>query len=185
MTYCRNNLLPAVIWLGLSFYIKDFRLDPLSLFFWLRTIVVFGCFLIRWPSMRMTSFGTRAMVWISALLPTFMRWELTWETSDVPGLVVCITGTTLVIISCVDLGRSFGISPAVRMYVSEGIYRRIKHPMYLGHIFTEIGILMVTPSFRNLAIAIIGWVFYLWRIRKENEFFVQESQAFCRTWMTI
>jgi protein-S-isoprenylcysteine O-methyltransferase Ste14 len=48
--------------------------------------------------------------------------------------LLAIVGFLIVVLATVELGTSIGISPANRGVVRSGIYRHIKHPMYLGYL---------------------------------------------------
>jgi protein-S-isoprenylcysteine O-methyltransferase Ste14 len=62
-----------------------------------------------------------------------------------------IAGLTIVIAGKVTLGRSFGLMPANRGVVSSGVYRIVRHPIYLGYLVTHIAFLAATPSAWNIA----------------------------------
>lgn len=109
----------------------------------------------------------RIIAWGSALLPMLMRAEIHANFVDWGGLALSICGTVIVGISCIDLGRSFGVSPALRPYIQSGIYRYLKHPMYLGHLLMELGILIAEPSWRNGSIVALSWLLYRYRIHLE------------------
>lgn len=76
---------------------------------------------------------------VAAILPQ----SLTVAASAV-GLVIVIAGK-------VTLGRSFGLMPANRGVVSSGIYRIVRHPIYLGYLITHVAFLVATPSAWNIA----------------------------------
>jgi protein-S-isoprenylcysteine O-methyltransferase Ste14 len=61
------------------------------------------------------------------------------------GLVVVIGGK-------VSLGRSFGLMPANRGVVSTGLYRIVRHPIYMGYLITHVGFLAANPTLWNLII---------------------------------
>jgi len=62
-----------------------------------------------------------------------------------------IAGLAIVIAGKVTLGRSFGLMPANRGVVSSGIYRIVRHPIYLGYLVTHVAFLAATPSAWNIA----------------------------------
>ena len=76
---------------------------------------------------------------VAAILPQ----SLTVAASAV-GLVIVIAGK-------LTLGRSFGLMPANRGVVSSGIYRIVRHPIYLGYLITHVAFLFATPSAWNIA----------------------------------
>src|SRR4029078_12309687 len=67
-----------------------------------------------------------------------------------------IAGLAIVIARKVTLGRSFGLMPANRGVVSSGIYRIVRHPIYLGYLITHVAFLFATPSAWNIAILAVG-----------------------------
>lgn len=52
------------------------------------------------------------------------------------------------------------------MRVSTGIYRWIKHPMYLGYVISEFGMTLVNPF--NIVIFVISSALYCFRSRSER-----------------
>lgn len=62
-----------------------------------------------------------------------------------------VVGLAIVIAGKVTLGRSFGLMPANRGIVSSGVYRIVRHPIYLGYLLTHVAFLVATPSAWNIA----------------------------------
>jgi protein-S-isoprenylcysteine O-methyltransferase Ste14 len=60
-------------------------------------------------------------------------------------------GLAIVIAGKMTLGRSFGLMPANRGVVSSGVYRIVRHPIYLGYLITHVAFLLATPSAWNVA----------------------------------
>jgi protein-S-isoprenylcysteine O-methyltransferase Ste14 len=65
-------------------------------------------------------------------------------------------GLAIVIAGKMTLGRSFGLMPANRGIVSSGVYRVVRHPIYLGYLITHAAFLFANPSPWNLATLAIG-----------------------------
>ena len=59
-------------------------------------------------------------------------------------------GLGIVIAGKVSLGRSFGLMPANRGIVSTGLYKLVRHPIYLGYLITHAGFLAANPTAWNL-----------------------------------
>ena len=59
-------------------------------------------------------------------------------------------GLAIVIVGKVTLGRSFGLMPANRGVVSSGVYRLVRHPIYLGYLVTHVAFLAANPSVWNI-----------------------------------
>lgn len=83
--------------------------------------------------------------------------------------LLAIFGFLLVVFATIELGTSIGISPANRGQVSSGIYRSIRHPMYLGYAISETGLALLNPI--NAALLVISLSFYLLRANLENKVF--------------
>ena len=62
-----------------------------------------------------------------------------------------VAGLAIVIAGKLTLGRSFGLMPANRGIVSSGVYRIVRHPIYLGYLLTHVAFLIATPSAWNIA----------------------------------
>jgi protein-S-isoprenylcysteine O-methyltransferase Ste14 len=73
----------------------------------------------------------------TALMP-----EAATVTLTACGLLVVIGGK-------LSLGRSFGLMPANRGVVSTGLYRLVRHPIYLGYLVVHFGFFAANPRFWN------------------------------------
>lgn len=65
-----------------------------------------------------------------------------------------IVGLGIVITGKLSLGRSFGLMPANRGIVSTGVYRLVRHPIYLGYLVTHLAFLMANPGIWNVFILV-------------------------------
>lgn len=66
------------------------------------------------------------------------------------------------------IGRNFGIVPALREVVVDGLYRWVRHPIYSSYIYLEINMALCYPTALNLAVvsaSIIG--FHLRAVEEE------------------
>jgi hypothetical protein len=61
-------------------------------------------------------------------------------------------GLFVVIVGKLSLGRSFGLMPANRGIVSTGLYRRVRHPIYLGYMLTHVAFVAANPTMWNLVL---------------------------------
>lgn len=59
-------------------------------------------------------------------------------------------GLAVVIAGKITLGRSFGLMPANRGVVSAGVYRLVRHPIYMGYLVTHVAFLAANPSVWNI-----------------------------------
>jgi protein-S-isoprenylcysteine O-methyltransferase Ste14 len=69
-------------------------------------------------------------------------------------VTVAIAAIGLIIVVCgkLSLGRSFGLAPANRGVVSTGLYRFMRHPIYLGYLVTHVAFVAANPDGWNLLI---------------------------------
>jgi protein-S-isoprenylcysteine O-methyltransferase Ste14 len=65
-------------------------------------------------------------------------------------VLVSACGLSVVIGGKLSLGRSFGLMPANRGVVSTGLYRLVRHPIYMGYLLTHIAFLAANPTLWNL-----------------------------------
>jgi len=81
-------------------------------------------------------------------------------------LAVCACGWLLA--STVALGRCFGVLPEVRGLIVSGPYRLVRHPVYLGELGACAGLVLASPTPRNLAAGAVFGVAQGIRIRLEE-----------------
>ncbi len=63
-------------------------------------------------------------------------------------------GLVFVIAGKLSLGRSLGLLPANRGVVSSGVYRLVRHPMYLGYLLIHIAFLLGHVSTWNMVVLV-------------------------------
>lgn len=66
-----------------------------------------------------------------------------------PGTVVQVAGLALLIVALLSLRRSFAVVPANRGIRDGGLYRVVRHPVYLAELTIMLGIVLANPSARN------------------------------------
>lgn len=81
--------------------------------------------------------------------------------------LLAIVGFLVVVFATAELGTSIGISPAKRGLVRSGIYSYIKHPMYLGYVVSEFGLVILNPL--NAVLMVISTALYFVRAIAENK----------------
>ena len=102
---------------------------------------------------------------------TFARndWQNYWR--DL-GLLLSCVGVTVRVMALRALGEHFSayvtLQPNHRL-VQQGIYGRIRHPLYLSLLLAPAGIALVFASYLALPIFILAVVFVVDRIRKEEQ----------------
>lgn len=108
------------------------------------------------------------LAYLSSAMPLlYLDSTVSTKTLFLASDLLAIVGFLIVVLATVELGTSIGISPANRGVVRSGIYRYIKHPMYLGYVISEVGLALVNPI--NSAILCVSAVLYFVRARIENK----------------
>ncbi len=83
--------------------------------------------------------------------------------------VVGLAGYSLVLWSLWTLGSSFGVAPADRGLVSQGPYRWVRHPMYLGELIFRFALITASPQpFWSFLLAIALAAIQVARILREE-----------------
>jgi protein-S-isoprenylcysteine O-methyltransferase Ste14 len=70
--------------------------------------------------------------------------------------VIAGIGLIIVIAGKLSLGYSFGLLPANRGVINRGLYRIVRHPIYLGYLLNHLPYLLSHPSKWNAAVLIAG-----------------------------
>lgn len=98
------------------------------------------------------------------------------------GLFLLITGGTFRLISRkVLMGAGFGLVNSSRLQIVEnqrlvtnGVYRHIRHPLYLGEILRNFGFAIFFSSLYGLGLMFLGCIFLLFRIEIEEKMLIDE-----------
>jgi protein-S-isoprenylcysteine O-methyltransferase Ste14 len=80
------------------------------------------------------------------------------------------------------LNRSFGLSPQNRGIKTGGVYRIVRHPMYLGYILAEVGYVLDNFSDFNLFVLTVSVLFLLLRLGAEERLLSRDRnyRKYCR-----
>jgi len=115
-------------------------------------VVVFTVFR-RSPAAVDRSVRARALTALSLLGPPLVRPSMVSPiTPDVVTVVLSALGLLIVIGGKLSLGRSFGLMPANRGIVSTGLYRLVRHPIYLGYLITHFAFVAANPTVWNIVL---------------------------------
>jgi protein-S-isoprenylcysteine O-methyltransferase Ste14 len=165
-----NNYFPAIIWTGFHFW-KFSKMDFtfFSLLMIARALIVLWCFMIREIPKKRAPIYQIIIAWASTALPAFMIWQIGSIQQSFISVLFAVIGLLLFSLACLDLGKSFGISPAIRSPIQCGIYKYVNHPLYISHVILEIGILINNPNLANAIILVCACGFYLLRCHWEQQ----------------
>ena len=116
----------------------------------------------------------RMLTMLATFGPPLVRPTDIGRTPDSLTVVVTAVGFIFVVLGKISLGRSFGLAPANRGVVSSGIYRLVRHPIYLGYLITHIGFAIANPSLWNLVVLAITDSAQMLRARCEERTLSQD-----------
>jgi protein-S-isoprenylcysteine O-methyltransferase Ste14 len=112
---------------------------------------------------------------ISALIGTFLLTAVVLfprrELSMIAGLIsamLTLVGTAFAVLVLTQLRQSFSIMAEARQLVTAGVYRLVRHPLYLGEEIAAIGVVMQFFSLWTALILAVQIGFQLRRMRNEE-----------------
>src|SRR5215213_1505140 len=146
----------------------------------LRTAVLFAvsvCVLMRGAPKR-HSREPVAFVACAVALASVPLLETPSETAQtsfvVAGDLIAVAAWTWLLVSFAALGRCFGLLPEARGLVTRGPYRIVRHPVYLGEFGGVGGLVLASPTARNVGLAIAFVVAQTVRLRLEERALTEE-----------
>jgi hypothetical protein len=90
--------------------------------------------------------------------------------------LISAVGLAIVVVGKISLGRSFGFTPANRGIVCAGVYRYVRHPIYLGYLITHIGFVIANPTPWNVFVLCVGDVALILRALREERTLAQDPE---------
>jgi protein-S-isoprenylcysteine O-methyltransferase Ste14 len=101
------------------------------------------------------SLRARVLTTLSLLGPPLVRPSLVAPIApEAVTVALSALGLLVVIGGKLSLGRSFGLIPANRGIVSTGLYKLVRHPIYLGYLVTHFGFAAANPTMWNVAMLV-------------------------------
>ncbi len=91
-------------------------------------------------------------------------------------VMLVMTGAGISFLAKLFLGRSFGVVPANRGVKVYGVYRFVRHPMYLGYMINQLGFLLLFFSLHNVIIYAIAWLAFWLRATEEEKFLEKDEE---------
>ena len=134
-----------------------------------------------------------AMAWLPAYTDRIGFWTLDGETMRWAGLVAMIAGSILRLVPVFILGRRFSGLVAIQQghtLVTDGLYKTIRNPSYLGLIVSSLGWVLVFRSGAGIMLVALLMVPLVARMNAEekllHEHFGSQYDAYCaHTWRLI
>ena len=125
------------------------------------------------------SMRARVLTTMSLLGPPLVRPSaVTPIAPEVFTVALSALGLLVVIGGKLSLGRSFGLIPANRGIVSTGLYRVVRHPIYLGYLVTHIAFTVANPTMWNVALLVTADIALMARAVCEEQTLAQDD-AYC------
>jgi protein-S-isoprenylcysteine O-methyltransferase Ste14 len=101
------------------------------------------------------SYRARLLTGFSMLGPVLLRPGSVPPIAPEVLTVFCsAVGLSIVIGGKISLGRSFGLMPANRGVVSKGLYRFVRHPIYLGYLIIHAAFMAANPTVWNIVMLV-------------------------------
>ena len=119
-----------------------------------------------WTARLLTAFSTFG--------PPLVRPASVAGTPESFTIAVTAIGLMIVVLGKLSLGRSFGLAPANRGIVRSGLYRFLRHPIYLGYLLTHVGFVIANPIGWNLLLLGTADVALLLRACREERTLAQD-----------
>ena len=116
-----------------------------------------------------------------------LYWNLPWSQSRIAGLSLLAVGLVFLTIARFQLGDSFSIRPEAKRLVTQGLYSKIRNPIYFFGIFVFAGLFLYIERPRLVLLVLPVIVLQFFRARAEaralDENFGEEYRAYrAKTW---
>ena len=118
-----------------------------------------------------------AFAWLPPHLDRLNRWTIDGDTVRYLGLIVTGIGGYIRLATVFELGHRFSIFVARQpdhQLKTDGFYRFVRHPSYLGALLSMVGWALVFRSIAGLLLTIAMSLLIIVRIRAEEDFLVRE-----------
>lgn len=85
-----------------------------------------------------------------------------------------LIGLSVQIAAKLSLWRSFGVVPANHGVKTGGLYRIVRHPMYVGYVITHIGFILGFPLLHNVVLYLVTFALQIARLLREEAILRQD-----------
>jgi protein-S-isoprenylcysteine O-methyltransferase Ste14 len=169
-TLCVNVAL-AAIW-GLFAYAHYLKFLATHAFYLIPYIILESLTALMFLARKaVLSHSTNYLEWLIALVGTIV--PMLMRPSEVAllprfGAILTALGACIQCICLASLNRSFGVVPANRGVKTDGMYRCVRHPLYVGYLIVFTGYILVNSSLLNVGIYLTWFLCTLARIKFEE-----------------
>ncbi len=103
------------------------------------------------------------------LLLAFTAGEGAWPPERIAGFVLVVGGLVLLTIARFNLGSSFSVTPQAKKLVTNGVYSKIQHPVYVFSAFVLAGLALYFGKPTYLVFLVVLVPLQVARARKESQ----------------
>jgi protein-S-isoprenylcysteine O-methyltransferase Ste14 len=136
------------------------------------SLVIVLIFLRRVPIAKSSYLWPRLLALASAYMsiarPAFLPTAHLPLGLEIVATALAAAGTIGSVVVLLWLGRSFSILPEARKLVTNGPYRRIRHPLYLAEEIGSLGVMLQFLQPWSLLLEIVNFALQLWRMQREE-----------------
>ena len=122
------------------------------------------------------SWTARILTMFATFGPPLVRPTAVAAAPEFATILISASGLIIVVLGKLSLGRSFGLTPANRGVVCTGLYRVVRHPIYLGYLITHVGFVLANPAGWNLAVLVLADVALLLRAICEERTLARDAE---------
>jgi len=129
------------------------------------------------------SLAARLVTLVSVVGPPLLRTgEAPALAPDVVTTVLSAIGLAIAAVGKASLGRSFGLVPANRGVVVRGPYTVVRHPIYLGYLFTHVAFFAQYPNLWNAVVLLLADTALIVRALMEERVLREDAeyQGYCQ-----
>ena len=110
-----------------------------------------------------------------------------WTPTRIAGVVIGLPSLALLVLARIELGSSFSVRPKAQALVTNGLYSRIRNPIYVFGSLVVAGVLLYINKPRALWVFVVIIPLQIYRARQEEKIlqarFGDEYQQYkSRTW---
>lgn len=149
----------------------------MELIYLIDQLVILGFILARRPAQNITQ---RTRDWVVGFAGSFLSLAIAPLSignailNTQVSLALILLGMCVHIAAKLNLGRSFGVVAADRGVKASGMYRLVRHPMYLGYMIVHSAFLLAGPNIYNVVVIGFCWMLLVWRIHIEEELLMDD-----------
>ena len=126
--------------------------------------------------------GLTLLGFVAAILDFVYLQGFTFQVFAIVGLLMLLTGGLIQIKARFELKKKAGYGSLVgtaklkivkeHKLVKDGLYKHIRHPLYLGEILRNLGLVVIFSSVYGMLIVLLASIFLLFRIEIEEKMLI-------------